>query len=330
MLTPMMVQYLVGLCCWKHDPDAVDIILGDMVYDSASESERDVDVTITIKDKNGTIEAFKAAEVKAESKPLDVAKVEQLCKKFEDLPEVTHKSIFSCSGYTNAAMKKAKKNAVDLYTMMPCDKPVGKVGEMLTFHGSALLFWENYQINLIVPNALTPFIVQPNTELFTHSGKKHKSIPNISVFNNNVLMKSTEILCTLEPALTVFKTFAYEPTILINDDYLVGPMWPHTHTLDVASYEVYLKLNGELCRIDSVTVTGNLQFKKRKVNPEFYVLRNAFSQEVFAGITIADYGVGDGRMCAITYSETDSELGIHPSILLAEKHRKKIHELKIK
>ena len=78
MLTPMMVQYLVGLCCLRHDPDAVEITLGDMVYDHVAEKDRDVDITITFKDGN-EITAFKAAEVKKESQPLDVATIELKC-----------------------------------------------------------------------------------------------------------------------------------------------------------------------------------------------------------------------------------------------------------
>ena len=70
MLTPMMVQYLVGLCHFLHNPDAIDITLGDMVYDPAAGKNRDVDVTITIANESGIIEAFKAVEVKAENKPL--------------------------------------------------------------------------------------------------------------------------------------------------------------------------------------------------------------------------------------------------------------------
>lgn len=68
MLTPMMVQYLVGLCCLRHDPDAVEITLGDMVYDHVAEKDRDVDITITFKDGN-EITAFKAAEVKKNLNP---------------------------------------------------------------------------------------------------------------------------------------------------------------------------------------------------------------------------------------------------------------------
>ena len=114
MLTPMMIQYLVGLCCLRHDPDAVEITLGDMVYDHVAEKDRDVDITITFKDGN-EVTAFKAAEVKKESQPLDVATIEQLCLKFIDMPQITHRSIFSTSGYTEAAKKKAKHYSVELY-----------------------------------------------------------------------------------------------------------------------------------------------------------------------------------------------------------------------
>ena len=44
-LTPMLLQYLVGLCCLRWDPGAVDVTIGDMVLDTAAGKERDVDVT---------------------------------------------------------------------------------------------------------------------------------------------------------------------------------------------------------------------------------------------------------------------------------------------
>jgi len=81
-----------------HNPNAIEIILGDMVTDSSINEERDVDVTITIENENGTVTAFKAAEVKAEGRPLDVTAVEQLNAKFSDMPKITHKAIFSRSG----------------------------------------------------------------------------------------------------------------------------------------------------------------------------------------------------------------------------------------
>ena len=40
MLSPMMVQYLVGLCCLRHDPDAIDVTIGAMVMDEAAGNSR--------------------------------------------------------------------------------------------------------------------------------------------------------------------------------------------------------------------------------------------------------------------------------------------------
>ena len=99
----MLIQYLVGLCCLRGDPSAVDITIGDMVFDQAADKERDVDVTVTFVDSNNATTAFKAYEVKREGTPLDVAEVEGLCLKFTDMPRITHKAIVSSSGFTNGA-----------------------------------------------------------------------------------------------------------------------------------------------------------------------------------------------------------------------------------
>lgn len=66
MLSPMLVQYLVGLCCLRRNPSAVDITIGDMVLDHAVEKHRDVDVTVTVSEGDGIKRAFKAFEVKSE------------------------------------------------------------------------------------------------------------------------------------------------------------------------------------------------------------------------------------------------------------------------
>lgn len=326
MLTPMMVQYLVALCCWRHDPNAVEIILGDRVFDSASEGERDVDVTVTIKNTDGSIEAFKAAEVKAEGRPLDVSKVEQLCQKFEDMPKITHKSIFSCSGYTEGAIKKAKAHSVDLYTMMPCDKPIGKATEIMSSYTQALLYWVNYRPHIVVPDASSPILFCLNTPILTKSGLAHKKYTTIQELIDDILYRSTAFLCSQEPAVTILMTFPFGSTL----DCLEGPLWPHTHTLDTTRDNVYLKSNDTLHRIDSITINGNLQWKKQTCAPEFYVLKNAVDQTVFAGATISEYGTKDGHMFVMTYTEKGLELGIHPNVYLSEKHQKIISQLKIK
>ena len=328
MLTPMMVQYLVGLCCLQHDPEAINIILGDMVYDSAANKKRDVDVTITINDASGIIAAFKAAEVKAEGKPLDVADVEQLCMKFSDMPDITHKSIFSSSGYTDGAQNKAKVHSVDLYTLMPSDKPIGEVGALISSYGSKLLYWENHRHTLTIPSNSKQLDFAPDTPVFNGSGKEHKKYPNMEAFINGTMMRSTEILCTQEPAMTILQTFMFGPSLHCSD-FLVGPIWPHTHTLDVTGDKVFLMIENKLSRIDGVTISGDLQWRSRMINPEFFVLRNVFDQKVFAGVTIASHSVDNESMWAMVYTESKHEIGIHP-IIIPEKHRNIIRMLKIK
>ena len=72
----MLVQYVVGLCCVRRDPDAVEVTVGDRVLDPAAGKKRDVDVTVRLTDSPTVIRAFKAYDVKRESDPLDVATVE--------------------------------------------------------------------------------------------------------------------------------------------------------------------------------------------------------------------------------------------------------------
>lgn len=47
-------------------PSAVDVRVGDLVLDKAAGKHRDVDVTVTLKEEDGSTRAFKAYEVKRE------------------------------------------------------------------------------------------------------------------------------------------------------------------------------------------------------------------------------------------------------------------------
>src|SRR5262245_39187370 len=124
MLTAMLVQYLIDLCCLRRNPDAVDVVLGDMVFDPAAGKERDVDVTVTLNESPGVIRAFKAYEVKREKAPLDVADVEQLCIKLLDMPSVTYRAIVSASGFTESARAKAARRDVELFAIRPWTRPL--------------------------------------------------------------------------------------------------------------------------------------------------------------------------------------------------------------
>ncbi len=246
MLTPMMVQYLVGLCCLHHDPDAVEITIGDMVYDQAAEKVRDVDVTITFKNQDGSITAFKAAEVKKESTPLDVTTVEQLCLKYMDMPQITYRSIFSTSGYTEAAKKKAATHSVDLYTLMPWSRRIGNDFPDLSEMGypddflkvdACLLRWPQYEIYLIVPNGPKSFNWRDDTPCFSSDGKLHTKYTNLAEYREMVVLRSAELLCTTEP----FFSFAQKFIESMDPKAAQGCSQPlsHSHTMDVHNDNIF-------------------------------------------------------------------------------------------
>jgi hypothetical protein len=339
MLTPMMVQYLVGLCCLRHDPDAVDITVGDMVFDAAAGKERDLDVTVTVQDENGIVTAFKAAEVKHEGQALDVGRIEQLCLKLADMPKVTHKSIFSSSGYTDGARAKASAHSVELYSLKPWDRPIGEdfpdfegvktPAEFLAHFESNLLYWINYRVFVVAPNGPSSFAYEDSTPVLASTGKQHDVFSNMQQFRDEILMRSAGILCTQEPASTIVSAFPYG--IIPEDaDYLAGPPWPHTHTLDVTRDEVYLQIGDRSpFMIESVTIMGQLQWRKRKRELQFFVLEKVPDRTVFAGAAVADYGTDDGRMFAMIFPEKGRTLGIH-QFQIPEKQENMIRNLKIK
>jgi hypothetical protein len=117
MLTPNEVHFLVGLLTLVSRPEGVEIELGSMVYDESAEEERDVDITVRSTNEHGAISAFDGIEVKNHSRPLDVTHVEQLCIKLKDMPDVTHRAIVSASGFFEPAIRKAKRNDVDLFVL---------------------------------------------------------------------------------------------------------------------------------------------------------------------------------------------------------------------
>jgi len=337
MLTPMLVQYLVGLCCLRRNPDAVDVTVGDLVLDAAANKLRDVDITVTLHEDNGETHAFKAYEVKREGEPLDVAAVEQLCIKLRDMPAVTHRTIVSASDFTNGAIAKASAHDVQLLVLKPWTEPlsrqfpefkgVGSPAEFLRRFESNLLYWVDYRLWLHAPEGPPSFNYEDSEHVFAADGSVHKQFSNLAKYKDALLYRSTEILFPLEPAQMIARTFPPEP-MADNEEFVATPAWPHTHTLGTVDDKVFLKFNSGLALIHSVTISGRLQWQKRKRAPEFYVLEHIPSGEAFAGAAVADWGSPDGKMFAMVFSPDSRTVGIH-TILLEEKHKNAIRKLKI-
>ncbi|OXR39842.1 hypothetical protein B7C42_08083 [Nocardia cerradoensis] len=257
-LTPMLVQYLTALCCLRRNPDGVDITIGEMVEDEASESVRDVDVTVTISDSGSVTDASMAYEVKHEGPALNVAKVEALCLKLNDMPSITHRAIVSTSGFSATAQKKAARHGVELYQLTAWTRPLQEQFPLLEMTGTVadcfprhkwLLTWNDYRFALVSVAAQGAFkvVVDNNDAVLDQNGKSHKKYQDFTDYWNELLLCSTEILCRLEPAETVVRTFPLTSSDTPNGPAQSGPRWPHTHTLDVASDEVYFRNGDAVC-----------------------------------------------------------------------------------
>lgn len=335
LITPMLVQYLVGLCCVRVHPDAVDVTLGDMILDPAAEKKRDVDVTVTMRESDGKITAFKAYEVKKESTPLDVSTVEQLCMKLNDMPSVTHRAIVSASGYSDGAIKKAAHHHVDLYSILPWTKPIKeqfpelgieRIPQNYMRFEKNLLCWSKANFHLFAPTAKTEFSVGNDDALYGKSGKPHKRYKTFAGFKHELLLRSTEFLWMQEPASSVARIFSPITTEPEHGIYF-GPAWPHTHTLDVGSDDIFVKIGVDFEKLMVVTINGMLQWQQTVEHPDYYVIERVEDGSALSG-AIVSMGVREGVMYSLTFSPQSRTIGVE-FIRLAEKHWNVIRNLKI-
>ena len=125
MLTPADVHYIVGFLSLASGPENVEVELGDLVYDEASRTRRDVDVTISCRNTDGSCTAFKGLEVKAHKRRLGSEHVEQLAQKLTDMPSITGRGIVSASGFTKPAIRKAAHHSVELYELADWNPATG-------------------------------------------------------------------------------------------------------------------------------------------------------------------------------------------------------------
>jgi hypothetical protein len=335
-MTPMVVQYLVGLCCAKWDPDAVAVTVGDMVMDPAAGKERDVDVTVKVDDPEGGPYAFKAYEVKHEGTSIDVTETEQLCIKLNDMTDVTHRAIVSTSGYSDGAQLKAKSHGVELYQLVPWDRPLEEQFPALApMKGTpqecfpsrhVLLTWNDWRLSINVPTAPSPFSLQAEDPLFDSAGKVHAIYSSFSLYTNELLLRSTQTLVNLEPAQTIARTFIV-PLRLTEDATRHTPAWPHTHTLDVRGDEVYAHVSDQWCRLDTVTINGFLQFQPGPPSM-YYIMRMVPDGQPFAG-TLVTLGKREGEIKALIFSPNSREIDVN-LVQIPENQLNMIRQLQIR
>ena len=333
-LSPMLVQYLVGLCCLRWDPDAVDVTIGDVVYDAGADKERDVDVTVTISEGGAPTHAFKAYEVKRESAPLDVSDVEQVCGKLMDMPSVTHRAIVSSSGYTDGAETKAARHGVDLYALREWTRPLQEQFPALTMQGTAaecfpmekyLLCWPNPQLSLVAREAKGSFC----------SGRGQRvRLPR------SASRAVRELRCLQARTTTpIHRDLVRHRTCCLGSADIPGSavcparrstcrasLASHPY-LDVSEDGVYVNTASGLHKLDVVTINGQLQWQRSTEKPMYYVIEHVSDGKAFAGALISR-DLREGQVTGLVFSPKTREIGID-FVRLAEKHHNAIRKLKL-
>lgn len=195
MLIPTDVHYLVGLLTLVSTPEDVEITLGDMVYDPAADEKRDVDVTVTYREADGSVSVFKGVEVKKHLRPLDVIHVEQLVAKLNDIPSMNHRAIVSSSGYTKPARWKADAHGVELFELIDWENTMEgfqhvKFAPWLTAQ-QTIFDWAYLPVIIFNPNEPIPDEtrrqIKNDVRICDASGKVYEECPTVEQFIKNLM-----------------------------------------------------------------------------------------------------------------------------------------------
>src|SRR5262249_53298733 len=152
----------------------------------------------------------------------------------------------------SGAIAKAEAHDVELYTLKPWTEPMwkqfsafqdtGPPRQLISQFQSHLLYWVNERLSIVAKKGPPSFTCFDSDAMFEADGSPHTKFATYGVYKNALLLRSTEILCGLEPAQTISRTFPLESSPDEND-FVGTPAWPHTHTLDLVEDRAFLKLS---------------------------------------------------------------------------------------
>jgi len=298
MLTPTDIQYLVGLLAASSHPTAIDVQLGDVVYDVATKTKRDVDVTVTVTDDAGQ-RIFKGLEVNKRSRALSAPQVEQLCVKFLDMPSITHRAIVSASGYSLPACRKAAYHGVELLELVDWE---GQHDEFATKIDPNVTFTQEGYVPVhvdILTNPHKPFPasarVDGTTPVCGLDGARIPTCPDLATLGRNVMMS----------AVGVLKQIGVTPPPA--DPFEVD--W----TLDVPDTPAVI-VEGQIVPIEKVRIVGTIRWSSTTVAPQLKILRRHHDKTPYCGCIVGVTTEGDlyafsfgpdmkGRVAYVPYSD---------------------------
>ena len=318
MLSATDVHYLVGFLISVSTPESVEIMLGDYVHDASIDKRRDVDVTVTYKDTDGSISAFMGIEVKKHSRPLNVTHVEQLAAKLKDMPDVSHRSIVSASGYTQPALRKAEAHGVDLFSLIPWKNPMEGFEHIRIPPGFFIqhrtLNWVDgphiaFNPNEHVPDQIRNKLTKQSRILKT-DGECDNTCKTVQDLNRRMSQALLRTIMDREP----IKSMSQDTKM--NVKYLSRKIG-----------DFYLDIKGEKLHLKEALIQGNVKWDEKTLWPDFKVLIKEGELSPYVGCAIAE--LSDGNLIGFTVSHADRSLKLI-NIPLSDRNREKIRLLRLR
>jgi len=318
LLSPTDVHYLVGHLTMISNPESVEITLGDIVHDKNADKSRDVDITVTYKDVNGLISAFKGIEVKRHLRPLDVTHVEQLSIKLNDMPDLSHRSIVSASGYTKAARKKAKAHSVDLFKLIPWNNPMEGFEHIKFppdfFIKERTLIWADRPLLKYNPSENIPDEIRKQITKNSHidgvKGCDGDSCKTIQHLSDKLTSRALSVLIDREDIKSLAPGVEKPVKCLLKG---IDGIY-----VDLKDSKLYLK---------QALLQGKVKWNERNISPEFKILIKEGESKPYVGCAIAE--LSQGNLVGFTVSQVDRSLKLI-NIPLSDRNREKIKLLKLK
>ncbi|SRR6266508_842132 len=318
MLTATDVHYLVGFLTMMTSPDDVEITLGDLIYDEAAEEKRDVDVTVTYKDENGLLSAFKGIEVKKLGRRLNVTHVEQQIAKFKDMPSINHKAIISASGFTKPAVKKATAHGVELFSF------VDWTNTMVGFEHIKFVPWMTAQQSIYTFASAPRVVFNPadvvpdeirnqiggDTEVYDGSGSVHPHYKTIADLTDRMEVA----------ALDEANVHDYVGSLPSGKPETIGV------NLDL-SEEIFINIDSEQMRLKNALLIGPAMRVDLDLSLKFKILVERGKLIPIAGSAIAE--LTNGVLIAIAIGHADRSIKFVP-VPLSIRNQEKIRMLKLK
>lgn len=304
MLTHTDVHYLAAILTQIASPWGVELELGEMVEDCASEEERDVDITVRYFLPDGTPVELHGIEVKDEAKPLSSLKVEGLIRKLQDMPSLTKHALVSASGYTKPAKKKARYHGVELYTFQDWDGgglPVNMT--QLSSVGVIERFWETVTAHPHIPGLPEGTQVPLNAAIrYPHDANLKKQLYEImNIACKTALEQCSEIREEAEEQIVLSVRVNLEPAVEID-------------------------IGGSFMPMPYIGVRGTARFRSANVRHARKALVRASDGIPIAGCFIQE--LPDGSLFLLLISSTNGSL-FGRTISVSARGKNKIYKEKM-